>query len=216
MPTGVCKKWVNDRGFGFITPEDGGQDVFVHMKALQNDHDYLTVGEKVEYEVQFNSQDNKLEATACTGGFYGGQWVGNGGSKTGGYGKANQALMNLVNRFAPYAAAGIGGGSGAGGGIEVCRDFAASGNCKYGAACKFVHGAASAALISGGSASGGAEECKNFKNWGDCKFGDACKFVHVAGGGPVERGSGPDSVVVCKNFQQWGECKFGASCKFAH
>jgi len=196
MPSGTVRNWVNERGFGFITPDDGGADVFVHMKALQNDHDYMTIGEQVEYEAQFNTRDNKMEAISCTGGFHGGQWTSNGGSKAGGYGKANQAnqaLMNLVNRFAPYAAAGVGGSSSAGGAMEVCRDFASSGNCKYGAACKFAHGAAAASFFSAGSgrsggnasreaeASGGVEGgevCKNFKNWGECRFGDACKFIH--------------------------------------
>jgi CspA family cold shock protein len=48
-----------DKGFGFITPEGGGQDVFVHVSALQRGRS-LREGDKVSFEVG-GPQDRKVE-----------------------------------------------------------------------------------------------------------------------------------------------------------
>ena len=47
-------KWFNaDKGFGFITPEDGGKDLFVHHSEIQSGDQYATLkdGQAVEFEV---------------------------------------------------------------------------------------------------------------------------------------------------------------------
>ncbi|EIY7488282.1 transcription antiterminator/RNA stability regulator CspE [Salmonella enterica] len=51
-----CKgnvKWFNEsKGFGFITPEDGSKDVFVHFSAIQtNGFKTLAEGQRVEFEI---------------------------------------------------------------------------------------------------------------------------------------------------------------------
>ena len=52
MPTGTVKFFNSARGFGFIGPEDGSKDVFVHISAVEEAGlNILTEGQKVEYEV---------------------------------------------------------------------------------------------------------------------------------------------------------------------
>ena len=53
MPQGTIKKLITDKGFGFIEPEDGGQDAFVHISAVERAGlSSLNEGQKVSYELQ--------------------------------------------------------------------------------------------------------------------------------------------------------------------
>ncbi len=49
MTNGTVKFFNNARGFGFIAPDDGGKDVFVHKSDLS---DEITEGDKVSYDVE--------------------------------------------------------------------------------------------------------------------------------------------------------------------
>jgi cold shock protein len=51
MPTGTVKWFNGEKGFGFITQDDGGPDVFVHFSAITgNGYRNLDEGQKVEYD----------------------------------------------------------------------------------------------------------------------------------------------------------------------
>jgi cold shock protein len=53
MPTGTVKWFSNDKGYGFITPDDGSNDVFVHFSSIEGDgYRSLEEGSKVEYETE--------------------------------------------------------------------------------------------------------------------------------------------------------------------
>jgi CspA family cold shock protein len=51
--TGLVKWFNSEKGFGFISPEDGSKDVFVHFSAIQsNDYKTLDEGQKVEFSIE--------------------------------------------------------------------------------------------------------------------------------------------------------------------
>ena len=53
MTTGSVKWFNESKGFGFIAPDDGGADVFVHFSAIQGSgFKTLAEGQRVEFEVQ--------------------------------------------------------------------------------------------------------------------------------------------------------------------
>ena len=53
MAKGTVKWFNNSKGYGFITPEDGSQDVFVHHNSIQGEgYKSLDEGQTVEFEIQ--------------------------------------------------------------------------------------------------------------------------------------------------------------------
>ena len=63
MSTGTVKWFNSTKGFGFIEPQDGGRDVFVHISAVEraglND---LREGQKLVYEVANDQRTGKAAA----------------------------------------------------------------------------------------------------------------------------------------------------------
>jgi cold shock protein len=61
MAIGTVTTFLEERGFGFIRPVDGGADIFVHVRDLTN-RDVLNPGEKVSFEIVEDARRGKLRA----------------------------------------------------------------------------------------------------------------------------------------------------------
>ncbi|WP_309605992.1 cold-shock protein [Phenylobacterium sp.] len=63
MATGVVKWFNGQKGFGFIQPDDGGQDVFVHISAVERANmSSLNEGQKISYELEKDPRNGKMSA----------------------------------------------------------------------------------------------------------------------------------------------------------
>src|SRR5688572_19482181 len=130
MASGTVKWFNTAKGFGFVQPDDGGSDVFIHISALnQAGLDSLDEGDKVDYELEQDRRSGKLAATQIVvtekgapqprragggGGFGGGDRGGYGGGGGGGYGGGG-------GRDRGFGGGGGGGGFGGGGGGDRQR-----------------------------------------------------------------------------------------------
>jgi cold shock protein len=63
MQTGIVKWFNSQKGFGFIQPEDGSKDVFVHISAVERAGLYsLNEGQKVSFEVTRDPKTGRTSA----------------------------------------------------------------------------------------------------------------------------------------------------------
>ena len=63
MSTGTVKWFNTQKGFGFIQPDDGGKDVFVHISAVQRSGmQTLNAGQKISFEVVQDKRSGKAAA----------------------------------------------------------------------------------------------------------------------------------------------------------
>jgi CspA family cold shock protein len=61
METGTVKFYNNQKGFGFIAPDKGGKDVFVHATALERAGMHsLVEGQKVSFDTQEDKRTGKI------------------------------------------------------------------------------------------------------------------------------------------------------------
>ena len=64
MATGTVKFFNSQKGFGFIQPDDGSKDVFVHVSAVERaGMRGLVEGQKVSFEVETDRRSGKVAAT---------------------------------------------------------------------------------------------------------------------------------------------------------
>ena len=62
MPTGTVKWFNTTKGYGFIAPDDGGKDVFVHISAVERSGmKGLADNEKIQYELR-EGRDGRASA----------------------------------------------------------------------------------------------------------------------------------------------------------
>ncbi|CAN1802726.1 Cold shock domain-containing protein 4 [Linum perenne] len=137
-------KWFNDqKGYGFITQNDGNEDLFVHQSSIRTEgFRSLAEGEEVEYQIE-NSDDGRTKAVDVSGpngapvqggsggggggggyggggGGYGGGGYGGGGGGYGGGGRGGGGggcySCGESGHMARDCPSGGGGGGGAGGG----------------------------------------------------------------------------------------------------
>ena len=64
MTTGTVKFYNNQKGFGFIQPDDGGKDVFVHATALERAGiRNLVEGQEVSFDIEEDRRTGKASAS---------------------------------------------------------------------------------------------------------------------------------------------------------
>ena len=65
MPTGTVVRFDRRRGYGFVQPDDGAEDVFVHQNNINMEgFRYLQVGEKVTFELEVGEKGMKATSVA--------------------------------------------------------------------------------------------------------------------------------------------------------
>uniref|UniRef100_A0A0K6S9Z3 CSD domain-containing protein n=1 Tax=Chromera velia CCMP2878 TaxID=1169474 RepID=A0A0K6S9Z3_9ALVE len=116
--TGTCKWFNSTKGYGFISPTNGGEDLFVHQSVIHaQGYRSLREGEQLEFDIETDPSTGKQKAVSVTG--PGGSYVqgqerrdygggGRGGYGGGGYGGGG--------RGGGYGGGRGGGGYGGGGG----------------------------------------------------------------------------------------------------
>ena len=64
MPAGIVKKWLAEKGLGWIKPDDGGDDLFVNVTNIEGDH--LEKGDAVIYETVWNNRIVEYRCSTCS------------------------------------------------------------------------------------------------------------------------------------------------------
>ena len=166
-------KWFNSsKGFGFITPDEGGEDLFVHQTSIHAEgFRSLREGEVVEFLVE-NSDDGRTKALAVTGpggafvqgasyrrdGYSGGRGEGGEAGARGGRGRGRGGRGGAgVARGGAFGGERGGAGGGSGGGERSCYNCGEGGHI----ARDCPNEASGNARQGGGGGGGGNRTCYN-------------------------------------------------------
>ncbi|MBV9510952.1 MAG: cold-shock protein [Caulobacteraceae bacterium] len=107
MASGIVKFFNSAKGFGFIAPDDGGSDVFVHVSAVERAGlDGLNEGDRVAYELEQDRRSGKLAVGEL-------QWMGAGAplpkaGRAGGYARSPRGSLSRSGDGRAPAGAGSG------------------------------------------------------------------------------------------------------------
>jgi len=101
MPAGVMKRWHADKGFGFISPDQGGEDVFCHVTALLDGEGSVQEGDQVRFQVRYDDRKGKDRAEKVE--------LASGG---GGGGRGGRSRSPPPRGRSPPRGGGFGGGGG--------------------------------------------------------------------------------------------------------
>mmetsp|Transcript_53264 Transcript_53264/g.151933 ORF Transcript_53264/g.151933 Transcript_53264/m.151933 type:complete len:126 (+) Transcript_53264:80-457(+) len=64
LRSGVCRIWNDEKGFGFITSDDGAGDYFCHRLVVEGSN-YLNPGDRVEFTIEHDKERKKYKVAAC-------------------------------------------------------------------------------------------------------------------------------------------------------
>tara|TARA_B110001452_G_scaffold264842_1_gene268529 strand:- start:83 stop:658 length:576 start_codon:yes stop_codon:yes gene_type:complete len=98
MDTGTAMRWNAQKGFGFIKPDDGGDDLFAHASGI-TDGSMLAEGSTVSYVKQYDDRKGKERAEEITGGCEEPEWDGEEGGGGGVTGPPPEGFMQGTAKF---------------------------------------------------------------------------------------------------------------------
>jgi cold shock CspA family protein len=64
IETGKLVRWIDDKGFGFIQPNAGGNDIFIHISALRGMSRSPVVGDTIHYQTEFDASGKRRASHA--------------------------------------------------------------------------------------------------------------------------------------------------------